>query len=446
MSETDTLTAPDTGAARSEDDADIESYLDAGKKRPWYKRKLFWGAVILVVLIVLAVSQCSRGEEAPNYITAEVESRSLDLTVTATGNLRPTNQVEVGSEVSGRIDRIFVDVNDQVSRGQVLAVINTDIIDDQITQNRANLGAARAAVAQAQATLEADTAQLERLREVQRLSDGRVPSQAELEQAQAAVRRGQAALASARANVTSAEAQLSSAGTQRSRAVIRSPVSGVVLARQVEPGQTVAASFNTPTLFVLAEDLGTMQLRVGIDEADVGQVQPGQQATFTVDAYPGRRFPARVERVDLASNTIAQGQQTQAQQQGNQVVSYEARLLVGNDDGLLRPGMTATATIGTASTGVALLVPNGALRFDPEEEEEGGGIFGPQQFGLEENDEATIGIGSRQTVYTVKADGTLEEHEVVTGQSDGRYTVVRGDTLERGMKVVTGIRAAGEGG
>lgn len=419
---------------------DIGEYLESGKPRKWYKRRWVWVVAAILLVLILMSTVFSNWEEGPDYITAEVEERSLDLTVTATGNLRPTNQVEVGSEVSGRIDDVLVDVNDLISRGQVLARINTDVIQDQITQGRANLNAARASVQQAQATLQADAAQLERLREVRRLSDGRVPSQAEMEQAEAAVSRAQAAVASAHANVSSAQAQLSSAQTNSDRAVIRSPVSGVVLARQVEPGQTVAASFNTPTLFVLAEDLGTMQLRVDIDEADVGQVQPGQDATFTVDAYPGRRFPATVERVDLASNNIALA--SQQQQQGQQVVSYEARLIVGNDEGLLRPGMTVTATIATTSTGVAMLVPNGALRFDPDEEEEEGGIFGPQEFGLDNVDSSSIGVGSRQTVHVVDEDGSLRSIEVVTGQSDGRLTVVTSDELELGMEVVTGIRVA----
>ncbi len=419
---------------------DIGEYLESGKPRKWYKRRWVWLLAALVLLVVLFLTVFSKGDDSPDYITVSVEERSLDLTVTATGNLRPTNQVEVGSEVSGRIDDVLVDVNDVVTRGQVLARINTDVIEDQITQGRANLNAARAAVLQAQATLQADAAQLARLQEVQRLSDGRVPSQAEMEQAEAAVSRGEAAVASARANVSSAQAQLSSALTNQDRAVIRSPVSGVVLARQVEPGQTVVASFNTPTLFVLAEDLSTMQLRVDIDEADVGQVQTGQQATFTVDAYPGRRFPATVERVDLASNNIAL---TDQQQQGQQVVSYEARLIVSNNDALLRPGMTATATIATTSTGTAMLVPNGALRFDPGEEEEEGGIFGPQSFGLDDEEEATIGVGSRQTVHVVEDDGSLREIEVTTGQSDGRLTVVSSDELEVGMEVVTGVRAGG---
>ena len=428
-------------AAQTPPEQDMESYLDTGKPGKWYRRRRVWAGAVVAILLVFALSRCLGEEPKPNYVTAEVAARSLDLTVTATGNLRPTNQVEVGSEISGRIDRILVDVNDQVVRGQVLAVINTDVIQDQIDQNRASLNAARAQIAQAQATLQADSAQLERLREVERLSGGRVPSAAELEQAIAAVRRGQAAVASARANAAAVEAQLSTAQTQSQRAVIRAPVSGVVLARQVETGQTVAASFNTPTLFVLAENLATMQLRVNLDEADVGQVEEGQRATFTVDAYPGRRFPARVERVDLASNTVAQTQQQQSAQQGQAVVSYEARLTVDNPQALLRPGMTATATIATRSTGNRLLVPNAALRFEPESKEESGGMFGPPDIGLDQESQASIGVGSRQTVYVVEAGGNLRGIEVVTGPSDGRFTVVSSDELKRDMKVVTGIAA-----
>ncbi|MBH5322018.1 efflux RND transporter periplasmic adaptor subunit [Aurantiacibacter sediminis] len=426
MSQTDTT-----------NEQDIESYLDEGAPKKWYKRKRVWIGVVLLLVLILAISQCSGGDEQPNYITAEVETRSLDLSVTATGSLRPTNQVEVGSEVSGRIDDVLVDVNDQVTRGQVLAIINTEVINDQIQQGRANLNAAQAQVAQARATLEGDEAQLNRLLEVQRLSGGRVPSEAEIDLAEAAVNRGRASVAAAQANVSAARAQLSTAQVSLDRAVIRSPVSGVVLARQVEPGQTVVAAFNTPTLFVLAEDLSVMQLRVDLDEADVGQVEDGQQATFTVDAYPGRRFPATVERVDLASNNIALASQQQ-QAGGQQVVSYEARLVVSNGDGLLRAGMTATATIETESTGEQMLVPNSALRYNPEEEEESGGVFGNPNFGLEENDDASIGVGSRQTVYVVEEDGSLRSIELVTGQSDGRFTVVNSDELEAGMEVVTG--------
>ncbi len=413
------------------------------KERPrWRRWARYWVPALAVLFLVLVISRCSGGDEGPQYVSVAVEEKSLDLTVSATGNLRPTNQVEVGSEVSGRIDLITVDVNDRVTRGQVLARINTDIIEDQIAQARANLNASRAAVVQAQASLEVDTAQLGRLREVYRISGGKVPSQTELEAAQANVARDRAGVASARANVAASEAALSSSLTSFNRAVIRSPVAGVVLARQVEPGQTVAASFNTPTLFVLAEDLSAMQLRVEIDEADVGQVKTGQNATFVVDAYPGKRFPAVVDRIDLASSNTATDDAA-SQAASNSVVSYEARLSVANPDGLLRPGMTATATISTQNTGPQLLVPNNALRFDPEEEEaDVGGVLNPQ-IGLEQGkQEASIGAGSRQRVYVLRSDGTLKGIEVVTGQSNGRQTVVTSPDLRKGMKVVTGNKAA----
>ncbi|HEY6814347.1 MAG TPA: efflux RND transporter periplasmic adaptor subunit [Croceibacterium sp.] len=424
----------------------VNMFLGVEERPRWRRWAKFWIPGIVVVVLGLYFYNRS-GEEGPQYITEQVTERSLDIEVTATGNLRPTNQVDVGSEVSGRIDRVLVDVNDRVVRGQVMAQINTDVIDDQIRQAEANRDASRAQVAQARATLDLDTAQLKRLQDVYRLSGGKVPSQTELEAAEANVARDRAAVNSANANVVASQAQLSSAMTNRDRALIRSPVSGVVLARQVEPGQTVAASFNTPTLFVIAEDLSAMQLRVSVDEADVGQVARGQKASFTVDAYPGRQFPASVERVALASNNTATSTQQQQQQQGNAVISYEARLAVSNADGLLRPGMTATANIATRSTGRRMLVPNGALRFKPPVQNAAGGVQlgGGEPFGLEREEErATIGRGSRQTVHVLKDDGTLDPVEVVTGQSDGRHTVVTSTELKPGMKVVTSVKAAEE--
>lgn len=425
----------------------VDEFLGSKPRPRWRRWMKFWLPGVVLVLLVLGVARCTADPPPPDYITEAVTQESLALSVTATGNLRPTNQVEVGAEVTGPVDTVAVDVNDRVTRGQVIAVINTEIIDQQIAQSRANLNAARAALGQAQATLDIDTVQLTRLEEVRRLSGGRVPSQIELEQAEAAVQRDKATVASARANIEAASAQLKANLTTRSRAVIRSPVNGVVLARRIEPGQTVVAAFNTVTLFVIAEDLSEMQLRVAIDEADVGQVAAGQEASFTVDAYPGRRFPARLQRVDLASRNTVESQSggagAAAAAGGGSVVSYEARLEVQNPDGLLRPGMTATATIATQNTGKALLVPNAALRFRPEKEEEsGGGVFQPQ-IGLErDKQQASIGEGSRQQVQVLQADGTLKAIEVITGRSDGRRTVVRSNDLKPGMKVVTGVKAA----
>ena len=428
----------------------VDEFLGTKPVPRWRRWMTFWLPALILIALALIIARCTAEAPGPDYITEPVTQASLALSVTATGNLRPTNQVEVGAEVTGPLDSVLVDVNDRVTKGQVIAVINTEIIDQQIAQSRANVNAARAALGQAQATYDIDKVQLARLEEVRRLSGGRVPSQIEVEQAQAAVQRDRATLASARANIEAAEASLKANLTTRSRAVIRAPVTGVVLARRVEPGQTVVASFNTVTLFVIAEDLSEMQLRVAIDEADVGQVKPGQQATFTVDAYPGKRFPAVLQRVDLASKGTVEGSSSggssaAASASGNSVVSYEARLDVRNTDGLLRPGMTATATIETQKTGTALLVPNAALRFRPEEKkEEGGGVFQPQ-IGLEDGkQQATIGEGSRQQLQVLEADGTLRAIDVITGRSDGRLTVVRGEGLKPGMKVVTGVKAAAQ--
>ncbi|MDC8755737.1 efflux RND transporter periplasmic adaptor subunit [Erythrobacter sp. sf7] len=424
----------------------VDEFLGTKPRPRWRRWMKYWLPGLILLVLVITIAQCTADKPKPDYIAEAVTQESLSLSVTATGNLRPTNQVEVGAEVTGPVDSVLVDVNDRVTKGQVIAVINTEIIDQQIAQSRANLNAARAALGQAQATLDIDMVQLARLEEVRKISGGRVPSQIELERAEAAVERDKAAVASAKANIEAADASLKGNLTTRTRAVIRAPVTGVVLARRIEPGQTVVAAFNTVTLFVIAEDLSEMQLRVSIDEADVGQVKAGQKASFTVDAYPGRRFPATLERVDLASRNTVEGQSGSSGGGGagaGSVVSYEARLEVQNPDGLLRPGMTATATIATQSTGSTLLVPNAALRFRPDTQEEGGGgVFQPQ-IGLEkEKQQATIGVGSRQQVQVLQADGTLKAVEVVTGRSDGRRTAVTSKELKAGMKVVTGVKAA----
>ena len=255
------------------------------------------------------------------------------------------------------------------------------------------------------------------------------------------------------ANVVSARAALSSNQTQRQKAVIRSPVNGVVLARQIEPGATVAASFSSPTLFVIAEDLSAMQLEVSIDEADVGQVQQGQSATFTVDAFPGRTFPASITRVDLGSNLSALST-TSTTTTANTVVSYGAILSVANPDLKLRPGMTATAEIVTMSKPNVLLVPNAALRFTPATPETGaspsasGGIAGalvprrPNRRGNAEK-EAGGARSGQQTVYVLGDDNKPQAVKVTVGETNGSLTEVTGGDLKPGMRVITGQLASG---
>ncbi|MET0270714.1 MAG: efflux RND transporter periplasmic adaptor subunit, partial [Sphingomonas sp.] len=266
--------------------------------------------------------------------------------------------------------------------------------------------------------------------------------------------RAVAGIRSAEAAVAQARAQLSADQTQFAKASIRSPVTGVVLSRSIEPGQTVAASLNAPVLFTIAEDLRQMRLEVKVDEADVGQVKRGQRATFQVDAFPGRTFPALIERVDVganASSATTTSTSTTTSAASGSVVAYTARLTVDNRDLALRPGMTATADIVTAEKRDVLLVPNAALRFSPGggSARKGGGVTavlvpGPRRGGNRGERGATIGRGSRQTVYVLGDGGEPKPVQVTVGDSNGSETEVSGADLRAGMNVVTGQLAAGQ--
>ena len=439
----------------------LDDFLGTPPPSPWRRRGMLAGVIIVALLVLYVLYSIVGASSEPGYATTEVRRGALTVTVSATGNLVPTNQVDVGSEQSGLIERVLVDNNDKVKKDQPLAEIDPLRLEDAITRSRAGLEAARANVVQAEATVAEAEASLNRLREVSRLSGGKVPAKTEMDTAVAAVARARGNLLASQANVVSAQAQLSSDMTNRERAVIRSPVNGVVLSRQVEPGQTVAASFNTPTLFTIAEDLTGMRLEVSIDEADVGQVKEGQRATFTVDAYPGRTFPAEITRVDLGANASGTGSSSSSNSSStaaatSTVVAYMAQLSVANADLLLRPGMTATADILVSEQKNALLVPNAALRFTPaaggDTAQQKGAIVSalapsPRRFGRRRGgaQESTIGVGAKRTLYVLGRDGQPQPIEVTTGPTDGRNTQVFGDELKPGMQVITGARAASGG-
>ena len=435
----------------AEQQPDLDEFLGQ-KPQPAWRRALKWGVIALVFLaLLMLLIRYFSGPGEVQYATVAAEEGRLVTTVSATGKLAPTNQVTVGSQLSGLVVKVLADVNDRVVAGQALAEIDPEQIEDQIRQSKAQLAANQAQVEQARATLAEAQAQLARLEEVHRLSNGRVPSATELQSGRADVQRGNAALKVAQANVLASQASLSQNQTQRSRAVIRSPVSGVVLARQVDPGQTVAASFNTPTLLVIAEDLSRMKLEVAIDEADVGSVRQGQSATFTVDAFPGRTFPATITRVEIGSNLSAQSassSSTSTTSTTGQVVSYAADLTVANPGFELRPGMTATADIVTSDNRQSLLVPNAALRFTPQDQgsgrqSSGGGItdaisFRPPRRGGSSTRSATLGRGATQTIYILGSDGRPQALEITTGNTNGTQTEVLSGNLKPGMKVITG--------
>ncbi|OPX39345.1 MAG: efflux transporter periplasmic adaptor subunit [Desulfobacteraceae bacterium 4484_190.1] len=400
------------------------------------KRLLFWAIPALLMIITASYFLIRNGANTVKYKTQEAQRDNLTIMVTATGNLEPTNQVDVGIEVSGTIKTVEVDYNDRVKVDQVLARLDTTKLKGQVLQAKAVLESAYTKVRKAEAKIKEAGNQLKRLRHVQKLSGGKVPSQAELDAEVETLQVAQAEEASAKAAVSEARANFNIRNTDLSKAVIRSPVNGIVLLRNVEPGQTVAASLQTPVLFTLAEDLKLMQLHVDVDEADVGQVQAGQDAVFTVDAYPNRSFTAKVTEVRFAPKTV------------EGVVTYETLLTVDNSDLSLRPGMTATADIIVKRIKDVVLVPNTALRFIPPVKQHsppkgGGGLLSailPRRPPREYREKPSADI-SRQRVWKLMG-GKLVAVNITIGATDGRMTeVVKGD-IEPGLPLVVDTRSS----
>lgn len=393
------------------------------------------GAVAVVGLGILIWTLVRGDGSKINYVTADVVRGDLTVTVQATGNLEPTNEVTVGSEVSGLLISVNVEDNDVVKKGQVLAHIDLSKLNDEVAQYKATLSSAEATLAQKKATVAEYTATLARMKDVQALSGGKVPAKTEMDTAEANLQRAKAEEASAKANVDNAQASLRVSETNVKKATITSPVDGVVLQRKVEPGQTVQASFSTPELFIIAEDLSRMKLQVDVDEADVGDVREGQDATFTVDTYPNRTYHAVVKRVRLGSTT------------SSGIVYYETVLTFNNDDLSLRPGMTGNAQIQTLHRENAVLVPSAAFRWTPPTAgaaaatTEKKGLVSSLMPGPPDRDKqkvagAVISTDKEQTLWVLK-DGKPVSVKVTVGASNGRMAEITSGNIEPGTKVIT---------
>ncbi len=326
------------------------------RKRQRIVRTLLGLAVLLAAGGGFAYyKKASEPPPEPRFSTSPVEVRDIIEEVQSTGVVEPVTQVDIGAQVSGRIVTVAVDFNDQVKQGQLLAEIDPELFGAEVSQSHAQLHAAQAAITSAEARRDAIEVRVERLK---RLVADQVASVAELENATGELQVAQAEVGTAKAQIAQIQARLSSARTTLDYTKIYSPIDGVVINRQVEPGQTVASSFNTPVLFVIAQDLTKMRVVAEIDEADVGKVEEGMRAQITVDAFPEDEFEGLVTQIRLAPNNV------------DGVVTYAAVISVSNPDGKLRPGMTATATIVTRT---ALSVPalrNAALRFEPTPDSE----------------------------------------------------------------------------
>lgn len=324
------------GVAGAGASGDIGRVLGVGsRKAPLWRR--WWVLAVAGLLVAGGAWYLLTPAKPTVYIRGKAEVATIKAIVTATGTLQPMDKVTVGAEVSGRIDDVLVDFNDKVTKGQIIARINTEELNARAQQ-------ALAAVAQVEATLAKAEGDLTR---AIALRDRGFVSSAAYDAALAARKTAAANLKSARAQAEQAQANLA-------KAAILSPIDGIVLDRKIERGQTVAASFQAPELFIIASDLSKLKLTVDIDEADIGEVNVGQDATFTVDAYPSQVFKAKVVELRNAARTI------------QNVVTYQGVLSVENDKGLLKPGMTATADISVKTAENVISVPNGALRFSPQ--------------------------------------------------------------------------------
>ena len=387
-------------------------------------------AVLAVAAAVSVYALFGRSSNIVRYVTEPVTRSDLHVTVTATGSIQPTSQVEVSSELSGTIRRVFVDYNSMVKAGQVVAELDTDKFMANLDSSRAKLNAAKASVATAEVTVGEMTREYARKKT---LAAAKYVSPQDLETAKAIYDRAVAALISAKAEVGVAAADVTLNESNLNKTRILSPIDGIVLKRNVDPGQTVAASFQAPVLFTIAEDLRRMEVQVDVDEADVGKVQEGQLASFSVDAYPDRRFPAVIRELRYASETV----------QG--VVTYKAVLTVENAEMLLRPGMTATAEIGVQDVTGALLVSNAALRFTPPAQPvaQSGGLLkrlmpGMPQFRPASQREAG---GPSRAVWMLR-DGVPVAVPVTVGASDGKRTEILQGEIGEGSAVIVDTAAA----
>jgi len=379
-------------------------------------RKTLIGVVLAIAVAGAAYLYLNKENGAPTYRTAKVERGDIVDTITATGNINAVTTVSVGSQISGTIRTLFVDYNSRVRKGDVIAQIDPQLLEASVTQALGNHENARAALQKAKVSVADAERTYRRYREL--LPDGFV-AQSDVDAAQTAYDQAVAGQKSAEAVVTQSEGSLKIARTNLEYATIRSPVDGIVISRSVDVGQTVAASFQTPTLFSIAQDLTKMQIDTNVDESDIGRAVKGQHVVFTVDAWPAKTFTGVVSQVRNAP-IITQN-----------VVTYDVVILVDNRELLLKPGMTANVTIEVRKFGNVLKIPNAAMRYRPAEKskEAGGAATGRKKEPM------------GQRVYVMGKDGKDRKPRAVpvkTGVSDGSYTELTGGDLKEGDLLVTG--------
>ena len=411
-------------------------------------RTRLWLSIVAIVVAVGAGIYYYRSDVAavaPTLNTAEVSQGDVIATVEATGTLEAVTTVEVGTQVSGTIKTLGADFNSQVRQGQVIARLDSSLFDTQVAQEQATVARLRAEVLRARVQAEDAQVKLGRARD---LAQKELIAKSDLDAAVSTANAADASVTSAEAQLVQAQASLNQAQVNLSHTIIRAPIDGVVIARNVNVGQTIAASMQAPTLFVLAQNLQEMLVNANVDESDIGKIQTNQPVRFRVDAYPNETFHGTVSQVRL---------QPKVEQN---VVSYVTVIDVPNPDLKLKPGMTAAVTIETGRANDALKVPNAALRFRPTQEAfealgqnapeprqrpEGQTASGGPQAGAPQgggNQRREPGDGTQRNAVWVLAQNTLKRVPVQIGISDGTSTAVTSSDLLPGTRVVIGVTTA----
>ena len=398
------------------------------------RARLIWLALI-VLLAAFFLYRCTAGSsDTPEYQTAVAEQGNVVSRVSTSGSLQAVVTVDVGSQVSGRIQELFADFNSPVKKGQKIAKIDPSLFGAAVVQAEANVMAAQANVKRLTITAEDAERQGRRASEV---FEKQLISATERDNAVATARSARAAVDQAQAQLAQSRAALEQARTNLRYTDILSPTDGVVISRAVNVGQTVAASLSAPVIFTIAQDLRKMEVHTNVAESDIGRLKPGMRVSFTVDAYPGEPFRGSIRDIRNAPQVV------------QNVVTYDAVIDVANDDLKLKPGMTATVSIVTDRRRDVLTVPNTALRFRPEGAQAGAPAraapasrgtaqAGGRRMGDESEDDAVAAAPTKRTVY-VLVDGAPVAREVTTGLTDGRVTEVTGGELKEGEAIIVGI-------
>jgi HlyD family secretion protein len=387
------------------------------------KKKIVIGGAVLLVALALWLVFASKNSQAAKYTFVSLGKANIESTISSTGTLNPVTEVTVGTQVSGTIEKVFVDFNDKVRKGQIVAVLDSSVLQMSVEDARSTKLKTEAQLEEAQANYDRS----------KKLFDKNLTSDSDFLSVKTALKNAQAAM-------ISADLGLKKAVQNLNYAIVRSPINGTVTARNVEAGQTVAASFSTPTLFTIAQDLSKMEIKASVDESDIGLIKEAQPVRFSVQAYPSKTFEGNVRQVRLEPTTTSN------------VVNYTVVISADNKEGFLLPGMTATVEFIVARKTDILTVPNAALRFQPSENE----IAEAQkriQANMPPPDSAKMKSQAGTPVPEVNQNaewkriwfldnnGHLTFAPILTGISDGTNTEILGDRFSAGMKVISGTES-----